>query len=424
MGGSATMNNQVHKRLSNEQVKAILGKYEHKEIKVDKACDLLGIKRSQFFEWAKRFRQDPENFSIGYTRKTINRRITPHAESAILKELHLEKKIIDDKEVPTRFYNYSYLKNELQKKSVIVSVPTIISRAKKHGFYIPKPEKKKHDREVITNYPGELIQHDSSHHLFSPPAQKKWYLITSIDDYSRFILYGHLVERETSWRHIEALEYVFTTKGVPLKYYVDSHSIFRYIEARDSLYKKYVLKEEDADIQWRKVLRDLKVSVTYALSPQAKGKVERPYRWLQDHLVRTCYRENITQIKDGVEILRRELNHYNYRQVHSTTGEVPVQRLEKALKENRSLFRSFKIPSPYESSKDIFCLRYERTTNAYRKISFEGLELKVPVNPYEKVELRIIPDEQSQMTEIRFWHRNKLIDVQKIKNQDIKSEHF
>jgi len=44
-----------------------------------------------------------------------------------------------------------------------------------------------------------LIQHDSSYHLFSPADGEKWYLITSIDDYSRFLLYAKLVQRETSW---------------------------------------------------------------------------------------------------------------------------------------------------------------------------------------------------------------------------------
>ena len=28
------------------------------------------------------------------------------------------------------------------------------------------------------------------------------------------------------------------------------------------------------------VLSDLNVDVTYALSPQAKGKIERPYQWM------------------------------------------------------------------------------------------------------------------------------------------------
>jgi hypothetical protein len=38
------------------------------------------------------------------------------------------------------------------------------------------------------------------------------------------------------------------------------------------------------------------VKVTYALSPQAKGKIERPYGWLQDRLIRTCVREDATDI--------------------------------------------------------------------------------------------------------------------------------
>jgi len=68
---------------------------------------------------------------------------------------------------------------------------------------------------------------------------------------------------------------------------------------------------------------DCNIKVTYALSPQAKGKIERPYGWLQDRLIITCVRENITDIKKAQIILNREIQRYNYRQVHSTTQEVP-----------------------------------------------------------------------------------------------------
>jgi hypothetical protein len=40
-------------------------------------------------------------------------------------------------------------------------------------------------------------------------------------------------------------------------------------------------------------MRVLGVDVTYALSPQAKGKVERSHQWLQDRVVRTCALEKI-----------------------------------------------------------------------------------------------------------------------------------
>ncbi|HPZ39296.1 MAG TPA: hypothetical protein PLB53_01105, partial [Candidatus Atribacteria bacterium] len=48
-------------------------------------------------------------------------------------------------------------------------LPTIISRAKEMGFYKSKDKKgKPHDREVQSEYVGQLIQHDSSCHKFSP----------------------------------------------------------------------------------------------------------------------------------------------------------------------------------------------------------------------------------------------------------------
>ena len=37
-------------------------------------------------------------------------------------------------------------------------MPTIIDRAKRNNFYLLRPKRKDHDKEVITNYPGELIQ--------------------------------------------------------------------------------------------------------------------------------------------------------------------------------------------------------------------------------------------------------------------------
>ena len=83
------------------------------------------------------------------------------------------------------------------------------------------------------------------------------------------------------------------------------------------------------------------------------------------------------------------------------------------------------MPSPYESTKDIFCIREERTTDAYRKVSIDGIELRVTgVDPYEKIELRMIPDKETGLTEIRFWHKGKLLGTQKIKSKDLKRMHL
>jgi len=194
------------------------------------------------------------------------------------------------------------------------------------------------------------------------------------------------------------------------------------VERRDSVWRKHYLKTDEADTQWKRIMNECKVKPIYALSPQAKGKIERPYGWLQDRIVRTCARENIIAIEQVREVLSYEWRRYNEQQVHSTTREIPVIRFERAIKEKKALFRPFKVPYPYESTKDIFCIKEERTTNAYRKVSFERIELKVPgVNPHEKVELRMVPDEETGLTEIRFWYKNRLVGTQKVKNAELKS---
>jgi hypothetical protein len=160
------------------------------------------------------------------------------------------------------------------------------------------------------------------------------------------------------------------------------------------------------------------------LKDEAKGKIERPYGWLQDRVVRTCVRDDVTDISDAQKVLAREVARYNYRQVHSTTQEVPYFRLQTALEERKSLFREFTIRPPFQSMKDIFCLRVERTVNPYRKISLHNLQLKVNnATPRTRVTLRIYPLNK-EVSEVRFWCEDTLIDIQRVKNRDLRGIHF
>jgi hypothetical protein len=415
---------QLHKRFTSDQVKELLERYLNKEVERKYIQEILGIWRRRFFMLLKQYKKNPQHFTIQYHRTAPPRSICPEIEQTILKELAIEKEIIRDKEIPLTSYNYSYIRDRLRKTyRQKVSLNTIINRAKKHGFYLKKPQRSIHDREVLTRYAGELIQHDSSHHLWAPAAQEKWYLITSLDDYSRFLLYAVLIRKETSWTHILALQTIILRYGLPYTYYVDSHSIFRFVRGRDSLWYKHHLLTDETTPQWKQVLRDCNVTVTHSLSPQARGKIERPYGWLQDHLIRTCVREDVTEIKDAQRILNQELHQYNYRQVHSTTQEIPYLRFQKALKEKRSLFREFNIRPPFQSVKDIFCLRMNRTVDSYRKVSINNLQFKVHANPRKQVNLRIHPL-NDQLSEIRFWCDGKLIDVHKVKSSDLEGVHF
>jgi len=399
---------QIHKRFTDDQVKMLFKGYCQKQFSRADVQDMLKIGKSRFFELLKSYRQDPEAFTITYQRST-NKKLSTDVEDEIEKALLREKAIVEDPNLPISGYNYTALRDRLLAKGIKVSTTTIISRAKQLDCHKPRRKRKAHDREVLTAAIGALVQHDASTHMWSPFANEKWVLITSIDDYSRKLLFADFFAKETTWAHIQAVQALIRQHGVPVRYYVDSLRVFRFVQGRDSFWRKHVLETDEVDTQWRKMMRMLGIDVSYALSPQAKGKVERPYRWLQDRIVRTCAYENLSKLEEVRSVLRAEVHRYNNQHVHSTTGEIPNIRFEKAKQKGNSLFRQFTLPKPYSSSQDVFCLREKRSINGYRRISLFKHTIEVPNVPLrEEVDVHLIPDETRQLMHIRIWWKSNL----------------
>ncbi len=400
---------QLHKRFTADQVKVLLQGYCQGTMSRAEVEEMLNIGKTRFFALLKEYQQSPATFAIAYERDTPAR-LSASVEAAIEKELLREKALVDDPRLPISDYNYSALRDRLKKTGVKVSATTITDRAKQLDCYKPHPKGKAHDRQVVTAAIGALIQHDASLHLWSPFASEKWTLITSIDDYSRQLLFADFFLHETTWAHIQAAQTLMQTHGLPLQYYVDNLRVFRFVQGRDSNWRKHILETDDVDPQWRQVMRLLGVDVIYALSAQAKGKIERPYRWLQDRIVRTCALEHITAIEDGRVVLKEELDRYNNHQVHSTTGEIPRIRFANAQAASNNLFRPFSLPKPYTSPKDVFCLRETRMVNGYRRVSLFNHEIEVPNVPLrEEVEIHLTPNTAKQVMDVRIWWSQKMV---------------
>jgi len=401
---------QLHKRLTPEQVKAVLKGVREGHLAVQEALDCLEVKRSTFFRLAQQYRQDPATFSLAYQRQTPHK-LSAQAETLIQQALRDDQRLIQNPDIPVWTYNYSAIRDRLRKQHGLeVSVPTIIARAKQAGCYQPRKPRQHHDREVITTAVGALIQHDASHHRWSPFASEKWVLITSLDDFSRTLLYADFVVAESTWAHIVAARDVMLRYGVPLQYYVDSLRVFRFVAHGESVWRKTHVHTDEVNPQWKQSVQAAGAKVIYALSPQAKGKIERPYRWLQDRIVRTCALERLSRLEDVRGVLRHEVTRYNEHQVHSTTRQIPQRRFTEARTAGHCLFRPFILPPPYTHRDDVFCLRETRQTNGYRRISLWGQEIAVPkVDPFESVDVHLIPDTATQTIGLRLWHGNRLV---------------
>jgi hypothetical protein len=189
---------QIHKRFTTEQVKTLLRGYCQGTLDRSAIEEMLGISKTRFFAILRQYRHDSNSFSVSYQRAAPTR-LSPRAEREIERELLIEKGLVEDSSLPITTYNYSSVRNRLAKHDITVSLSTIIERAKHLGCYQSRSKQKAHDREVVTTAIGTLIQHDASHHRWSPYAEERWVLVTSLDDFSRKILYADLFQQEPTW---------------------------------------------------------------------------------------------------------------------------------------------------------------------------------------------------------------------------------
>lgn len=58
----------LHKRFKDSQVKALLERYGKREIERKYIEQILGIKRRRFCELVKKYKEDPDTFTIKYKR--------------------------------------------------------------------------------------------------------------------------------------------------------------------------------------------------------------------------------------------------------------------------------------------------------------------------------------------------------------------
>ena len=90
----------------------------------------------------------------------------------------------------------------------------------------------------------------------------------------------------------------------------------------------------------------------------------------------------------------------------------------------KSLFRTWAIPKPFLTFKDIFALRAQRFVDNYHYVSLPNYRIKLmDAEPRYPVDIRIYILDQD-FYELRFWYNGKLIKVERTKIMDFLPVHF
>jgi len=103
---------QLHKRFTQEQVKAILNGYQQGNLTVQESLDLLEVKSTTFFTLVRQYRKNPETFSIEYKRLSP-RKISSQTEKMIQQALYDDRQLVENPKIPVRELPSYWIRQEI-----------------------------------------------------------------------------------------------------------------------------------------------------------------------------------------------------------------------------------------------------------------------------------------------------------------------
>jgi len=259
--------------------------------------------------------------------------------------------------------NHCHIADLLEEKISKRIHPSTIRRILlKEQLYQPKPQKRRPRKRFEMASFGELVQMDTSEHLWLPKLEKETYMIALLDDHSRELLATELVERDTTWNNMLIIRRVIEEYGLFKTLYVDNDSMFKLIRSGWSRHFEYKVDLERVQTQIHRSLLELSIGLinTRPFKPQGKGKLERLFGFMQERLLPIL--ADVKNLKVANKIIRDWRIWYN-RRIHSITGQRPVDRHKP------SVFR----PLPNDINlDDVFCFKYQRTVKLDNTFSFDN----------------------------------------------------
>lgn len=195
---------------------------------------------------------------------------------------------------------------------------------------------------------GELIQIDGSEHRWFEDRGPACTLLVFIDDATGALMHLRFVRSESTESYFAALADYLHEHGLPVAFYSDKHSVFRVNKAE--------ARSGHGMTQFGRALSELNIEILCANSSQAKGRVERANRTLQDRLVKELRLAGISDMAAGNDFLPGFIARHNLRFAH------PPARPE-------NLHRPVNLPA--SRLRDILCVRDQRQVGASLVVHYE-----------------------------------------------------
>ncbi len=222
---------------------------------------------------------------------------------------------------------------------------------------------KHHRRRERSPAKGLMILWDGSPHRWLGDEKPLCTLMAALDDADSELLDAFFVPAETSQAYLRLLQGIVSKAGIPASIYQDRHSALKRNDGHWSLEEQ--LAGEQHPTQVGAALKDLGIRPIFALSPQAKGRIERFFGTAQDRLLAEMTRRGIDDLETANCYLKEHwITEYN-------------QRFRKQPKTSAVVYRS----TQELDLERILAFRYQATVLNDNTVRLGGLVLDIPPGP-------------------------------------------
>jgi hypothetical protein len=165
---------------------------------------------------------------------------------------------------------------------------------------------------------GELIQVDGSPHDWFEGRVPRCTLIVFFDDATSRLTVLRFAPVESGKACLDTLRDQVLSHGRPLAFYSDRHGIFR-VNAKDA-------ESGDGKTEFGRIVERLDIALINALTPQAKGRVERANQTSQDRLIKEMRLRNINPMEAAQPFLPSFILKWNEKFAVEPAGKIPARR--------------------------------------------------------------------------------------------------
>jgi transposase len=263
--------------------------------------------------------------------------------------------------------NDTHLTEKLnEKEKISLSRPTVrrVLRAAGIAAVRKRGVKRYYKRRERKAQEGELLLWDGSPHRWFGQPQGECSLMAVIDDATGALIHGVFAQQEDAQSYLLCLRQILLEKGIPGAIYMDRHGIFRRNDEHWTLAEQLV--GEQTPTQVGQALKALGIKPIHALTPQAKGRVERLFNTLQDRLVQELRLAGISTPEQGSVFVngpfRADFN----------------ARFAKPPKQTQKAWRA--LPKALDVER-ICSFRYDATVGNDNAVRLGGMILDIPAGP-------------------------------------------